>query len=254
MGFQTLIIGVAFLLFAIIFIVPVLTNIDNIAEDGLLCGAIGICLPEIIPTEETERFKEEVRKQQTEADLRLPDPYGKQLCNLTVEVEALYDVPFGSAPVLLTGSPFVKINTSDPANYQWDCQFPQTNSWIDKLSLVSLVLLDFIAFESEFIHAEIVLIDKDNPSKKYDAQGCDLPCDARTDNGHFPEPSSMWRDIRLTQTSGIIKTPYSLDQSFVIENIVYDDYILEIYYGNKINNLNIGEPVIDKVCTVGNNC
>ena len=46
----------------------------------------------------------------------------------------------------------------------------------------------------------------------------------------------------------------NLDQSFVIENIVYDDYILEIYYGRTINNLNAGEPVIDKVCTVGNNC
>ena len=88
MGFQTLIIGVAFLLFAIIFIVPVLTNIDNIAEDGFLCGAIGICLPEIVPTEETEKFKEEVRKQETEADLRLPSSFGQQLCNLTVEVDA----------------------------------------------------------------------------------------------------------------------------------------------------------------------
>ena len=113
MGFQTLIIGVAFLLFGIIFIVPVLTNIDNIAEDGLLCGALGICLPEIVPTEETERFKEEVRKQQTEADLRLPDPYGKQLCNLTVEVDAQLEAPFGQ-------SPYVRINTSDPSNYQWD--------------------------------------------------------------------------------------------------------------------------------------
>ena len=64
----------------------------------------------------------------------------------------------------------------------------------------------------------------------------------------------MFRDIRLTQTSGIIKTPYNLNQSFVIENIVYDDYILEIYYGRAINDLSAGQPVIDKVCTVGNNC
>ena len=253
MGFQTLIIGVAFLLFAIIFIVPVLTNIDNIAEDGLLCGAIGICLPEQTPTEETEKFKEELRKQQTEADLRLPDPYGKLLCNLTVEVEAQVD------NTLLDLSPKIIIDTSDPANYQWDCQFPHINSWIDKLSLVPL---DFVAFESEFIKAQIVLIDKDNPTKKYDAQSCDLPIDTtkcvtsdvRTNNGHFPEPSSMYREIRLSDSSGIIKTPYSLNQSFVIENIVYDDYILEIYYGRQINDLNAGEPVIDKVCTVGNNC
>ena len=230
MGFQTLIIGVAFLLFAIIFIVPVLTNIDNIAEDGLLCGAIGICLPEIIPTEETEKFKEEVVKQETEADLRLPSSYGQQLCNLTVEVDAQLEAPFGQ-------SPYVTIDTSDPSNYQWDCQFPYLNTWIDKLTLTPL---DFVAFESEFIHAEIVLIDKDNPTKKYDA--------------NHPDFKSMYREIRLTDSSGIVKTPLNLDQSFVIENIVYDDYILEIYYGRTINNLNAGEPVIDKVCTVGNNC
>ena len=231
MGFQTLIIGVAFLIFGIIFIVPVLTNIENIADDGLLCGALGVCLPEYIPTEESEKYKEEVRKQETEADLRLPDPYGKQLCNLTVEVDAQLD------NTLLDLSPKVIIDTSDPANYQWDCQFPYLNTWIDKLTLTPL---DFVAFENEFIHAEIVLIDKDNPTKKYDA--------------NHPDFKSMFRDIRLTQTSGIVKTPYNLDQSFVIENIVYDDYILEIYYGRTINNLNAGEPVIDKVCTVGNNC
>ena len=221
----------AFLLFGIIFIVPVLTNIDNIAEDGLLCGALGVCLPEIVPTEETERFKEEVRKQQTEADLRLPDPYGKQLCNLTVEVEAQLD------NTLLDLSPKVIIDTSDPANYQWDCQFPYLNTWIDKLTLVPL---DFVAFESEFIHAEIVLIDKDNPTKKYDA--------------NHPDFKSMYREIRLTDSSGIVKTPYNLNLSFVIEDIVYDDYILEIYYGRAINDLSAGQPVIDKVCTVGNNC
>lgn len=221
----------AFLIFGIIFIVPVLTNIDNIAEDGLLCGALGICLPEIVPTEETERFKEEVVKQETEADLRLPSSYGQQLCNLTVEVEAQLD------NTLLDLSPKVIIDTSDPANYQWDCQFPYLNTWIDKLTLVPL---DFVAFESEFIHAEIVLIDKDNPTKKYDA--------------NHPDFKSMYREIRLTDSSGIVKTPYNLNQSFVIEDIVYDDYILEIYYGRAINDLSAGQPVIDKVCTVGNNC
>ena len=230
MGFQTLIIGVAFLIFGIIFIVPVLTNIENIAEDGLLCGALGVCLPEYVPTEESEKFKEEVIKQETEADLRLPTSDGKQLCNLTVSVEAQLEAPFGLSPT-------VKIDTSDPANYQWDCQFPYLNTWIDKLSLTPL---DFIALESEFIHAEIVLIDKDNPMKKYDA--------------NHPDFKSMYREIRLTDSTGIVKTPLNLNQSFVIEDIVYDDYILEIYYGRTINNLSAGQPVIDKVCTVGNNC
>jgi hypothetical protein len=228
MGITTLIIAVAFLLFAIIFIVPVLGNLETATEDGLVCAIIPQLCPET--TEETEKFKDEVRKQETEADLRLPNSDGKQLCNLTVEVDAQLVNEFGLSPT-------VKIDTSDPANYQWDCQFPYLNTWIDKLSLTPL---DFIALESEFIHAEIVLIDKDNPTKKYDA--------------NHPDFKSMYREIRLTDTTGIVKTPLNLDQSFVIENIVYDDYILEIYYGRTINNLNAGEPVIDKVCTVGNNC
>lgn len=228
MGITTLIIAVAFLLFAIIFIVPVLGNLETATEDGLVCAIIPQLCP--VPTEETERYKDEVSKQETEADLRLPNSDGKQLCNLTVEVDAQLVNEFGLSPT-------VKIDTSDPANYQWDCQFPYLNTWIDKLSLTPL---DFIALENEFIHAEIVLIDKDNPTKKYDA--------------NHPDFKSMYREIRLTDTTGIVKTPLNLDQSFVIENIVYDDYILEIYYGRTINNLNAGEPVIDKVCTVGNNC
>ncbi|MBT4327740.1 MAG: hypothetical protein HOD60_12695 [Candidatus Nitrosopelagicus sp.] len=228
MGITTLIIAVAFLLFAIIFIVPVLGNLETATEDGLVCAIIPQLCPET--TEETERFKDEVKKQETEADLRLPNSDNRQLCNLTVEVDAQLEAPFGQ-------SPYVTIDTSDPANYQWDCQFPYLNTWIDKLSLTPL---DFIALESEFIHAEIVLIDKDNPTKKYDA--------------NHPDFKSMYREIRITDTTGIVKTPLNLDQSFVIENIVYDDYILEIYYGRTINNLNAGEPVIDKVCTVGNNC
>lgn len=228
MGITTLIIAVAFLLFAIIFIVPVLGNLETATEDGLVCAIIPQLCPET--TEETEKFKDEVKKQETEADLRLPNSDNRQLCNLTVEVDAQLEAPFGQ-------SPYVTIDTSDPANYQWDCQFPYLNTWIDKLSLTPL---DFIALESEFIHAEIVLIDKDNPTKKYDA--------------NHPDFKSMYREIRITDTTGIVKTPLNLDQSFVIENIVYDDYILEIYYGRTINNLNAGEPVIDKVCTVGNNC
>ena len=228
MGITTLIIAVAFLLFAIIFIVPVLGNLETATEDGLVCAIIPQLCPET--TEETEKYKDEVKKQETEADLRLPNSDNKQLCNLTVEVDAQLEAPFGQ-------SPYVTIDTSDPANYQWDCQFPYLNTWIDKLSLTPL---DFIALESEFIHAEIVLIDKDNPTKKYDA--------------NHPDFKSMYREIRITDTTGIVKTPLNLDQSFVIENIVYDDYILEIYYGRTINNLNAGEPVIDKVCTVGNNC
>ena len=228
MGITTLIIAVAFLLFAIIFIVPVLGNLETATEDGLVCAIIPQLCPET--TEETEKYKDEVRKQETEADLRLPNSDNKQLCNLTVEVDAQLEAPFGQ-------SPYVTIDTSDPANYQWDCQFPYLNTWIDKLSLTPL---DFIALESEFIHAEIVLIDKDNPTKKYDA--------------NHPDFKSMYREIRLTDSTGIVKTPLNLNQSFVIEDIVYDDYILEIYYGRTINNLSAGQPVIDKVCTVGNNC
>jgi hypothetical protein len=233
MGIQTLIIGVAFLLFAIIFVVPVLSNIDNIAEDGLLCGAIGICLPEKIPTEETQRFIEEVKKQETEADKRLPSIVGKTVCDLTVEVKADLIDDFGKATI------FIDKNTN-PTDYQWHCDFKEL-SFLSNLSFLNdLSSLSIFAFEDEFIHTEIVLIQQSDKSKKYDANHEDY--------------KEMYRDIRLTQTTGIIPTPYQMDQSFYIDNVVHDNYVLEVYYGKEINNLPVGEPYLDKVCKVGVNC
>ncbi len=231
MGFQTLIIGIAFLLFGIIFIVPVLTNIENIAEDGLLCGALGICLPEQTPTEETERFKDEVKKQETEAEKRFPQ--SELMCDIEVRVKADL-VQFGGI-----GSPYVEIDNADPSDYTWYCKFPKQWGTLNNL-LHDFSLLDFFAFEDEFIRSQIKLVQKNNPDKWIDGENDDY--------------KTMVRDIRLVQTNGLLKTPYNLDQSFYIENVPYLDYNLEIYYGRTINNLNAGEPVIDKVCTVGNNC
>ena len=229
MGITTLIIAVAFLLFAIIFIVPVLGNLETATEDGLVCAII----PQLcsVPTEETERFKDEIRKQETEAEKRFPQ--SDLICDLEVRVKADL-VQFGGI-----GSPYVEMNVNDPSDYTWYCQFP--NQWGTLNNLIDEInQLAFFAFEDEFIRSQIKLVQKNNPDKWIDGENDDY--------------KSMVRDIRLVQRDGIVNTPYNLDQSFYVENVPYLDYNLEIYYGRTINNLNAGEPVIDKVCTVGNNC
>ena len=216
------ILAIGFLLFAVVFIIPVLGNIDDIAKNGFFCGALGICF---IPTEDTEKFKDEVTKQEVEADKVLPPVSDKVVCDLSVKVRAELIDDFGSLKI--------KMNESNPADYQWFCKFPSPLGWISNLSWYPLAYF----LDNEFIHTEIALKDKKNPTLKYDA--------------NHPDYKSMYREIRLTDTSGFIATPLNMDQSFYIENVVHGDYILEIYYGRAINNLNAGQPLIDKVCQVG---
>ncbi len=227
MGFTTVIAVVALLIFSVVFVIPVLTNIQDIQDNGFICGVLGLC---ITPTEDTQRNKDEVVKQEAEADKVLPLSDGKLLCDIKVEVDAQLIDEFGFAKI--------SIDASDPSNYTWYCQFPNQWGFLNNLSGFSL--LDIFALESEFIHAEIVLKDKDNPDRKYDA--------------NHPDYKEMYRDIRLVQTSGILKTPYNMDQSFYIDNVVHDDYILEIYYGREINNLGAGNPLDETVCKVGTTC
>ena len=65
MGITGLIAVVAILLFGIVFLIPILTNIQDIQENGLICGVLGLCITD---TKDTERFKDEVEKQQKEAE------------------------------------------------------------------------------------------------------------------------------------------------------------------------------------------
>ena len=60
----------------------------------------------------------------------------------------------------------------------------------------------------------------------------------------------MYRDILLTQTTGVIPTPYNLSpySEFYIPNVIYGDYDLEIYYGRVINDLEVGQPIKSNVC------
>lgn len=226
MALQTLIIVIAILIFAVIFLLPVLANLEDIGKDGLLCGAFGICLG-TVATEDTEKFKEEVDKQEEEADLRLPDETGGTLCDLSVFVDADMVDEFGFLKI--------EINGNDPADYQWHCQFPSPGNWLASLQFDTLTENAFF-FESEFIHAEIVLIDMNNRAFKYDANHEDY--------------KSMFREIRITDTSGFIDTPLNMDQTFYVQDVVHGDYILEIYYGRNINDLDAGDPLLDKVCKV----
>jgi len=231
LSLTTLIIGIAFLLFAIIFIVPVLGNLDTATKDGLACAWLPQLCP--TPTEETEQYLAEVEKQEAEADKRLPSIVGETVCDLTVEVRADLIDSFGKATIFID-------RDNNPTDYQWHCDFREL-SFLSNLSFLNnLSSLAIFVFEDEFIHTEIVLIQQSDKSKRYDANHEDY--------------KEMYRDIRLTQTTAYIPTPYQMDQSFYIDNVVHGNYVLEVYYGKEINNLPVGEPYLDKVCKVGVNC
>lgn len=199
-----------------------IANFNAVVDGGIFCGFFPtLC----IATEDTEKNKEEVAKQESEADARLPSTAGETICALSVFVDAQLIEEFTTVKI--------RMDESNPADYQWHCQFPSLISWIGSQDFTPF----FFALESEFIHTEIVLIDKNDKSKKYDA--------------NHPDYKEMFREIRLTDTTGFIATPLNMDQTFYVDNIVHGDYILEIYYGRIINNNDAGEPVIDSVCMVG---
>jgi hypothetical protein len=223
LGITGLIGVIALLIFAVIFVVPVLGNIEDISNNGLLCGALGICL-NTVATEDTQKNKDEVVKQEVEAENVKPDETGETLCDLSVKVNADLVDEFGFIKI--------KIDPADSKVYQWHCQF-DTLSWLGSVDFTPLAFF----FESEFIHAEIKLIQKDDTSKWYDA--------------NHPDYKSMYREIRLTDTSGFVDLPLNFDQSFYVEDVVHADYTLEIYYGRVINDLNAGEPLKTDLCEAG---
>ena len=232
MGITGLIAVVAILLFGIIFLIPILTNIQDIQENGLICGVLGLCITDT-DTKDTERFKDEVEKQQKEAENRRPSTEGEVICDLSVDVHA--DIIKKDFTIK------IYMDESDPADYAWrNCNNTEPLAWIDSFSWVGFEPLAFF-LESEFVHTEIALISMDDKTKRYDAN----------DDKY---EKTMFRDTRLTQTSGFVPTPLRFDQSFYVEDVVHGNYVLEIYQGRQINSLPVGEPMLDKVCKVNVIC
>lgn len=227
MGLTGLIGVIALLIFAVVFVVPILANIDDIASKGLICGAMGICIDDT-PVEETERFKEEIEKQEAEAESRLPSTVGKTVCDLSIFTTA--DIVEKDFTIKISA------NESNPADYQWHCQFKNPLAFLGNYQLNNL--LAFYAFDDEFVRAQVVLIPKENTGQKYDAT--------------HPDYTEMSRDIRLVQKSGFVNTPLNFDQTFYINDIVHDNYFLEIHYGRAINDMPAGDHLEDIVCMVEN--
>ena len=226
MGFTAVILGLAIIVVGIVFIITILSNFEDFQEGGVMCAFF----PQLcINTEDTQRNKDEVEKQQKEADARLPSTVGKTVCDLSVFVEA--DIIEKDFTIKI----FMEEN--NPANYQWHCQFPNQWGFLNNWQ-VGNPLAYFL--ESEFVKTEIVLISMEDRSKRYDANHEDYDV--------------MQRDTRLVETSGIVPTPLRFDQTFYIDDVVHGDYVLEIYQGRQINDLPVGEPILDKVCKVGTNC
>ena len=128
---------------------------------------------------------------------------------------------------------YVNIDKNNAKEYQWYCDFSP--------SLATLVNYDLepLAFflGGEKIHVELVLRDKSDSTFKYDANNLKY--------------SAMYREITLAETTGIVPTPIDVGKEFYIEDVLHDDYTLEIYYGRIINEQTAGTPLVTDVCMVG---
>lgn len=151
------------------------------------------------------------------------------ICDLRVKVFAQVTQDLGIL------SPEITIDKNNVRSYEWfECESSSRinalylSDW--DLELENISKFDFISFGGESISTEIVLRDKNDSTQKVDA---------------FTQPQ-MKRLIQIEQ--GIIKTPLDASMEFVVKNIPERDYILEIYYGRAINDMDAGEPFISKIC------
>lgn len=160
-----------------------------------------------------------------------PNADGQIICDLAIKVKAqLEDDLFKGL--------HIRIDPNDSKHYQWYCQFDSPVG----ASLVNYDLSPNAFFlAGEKIHVELVLRDKSDPTFKYDANNIKY--------------QMMFREITITDTTGIVPTPIDMSREFYIPNVVHGDYDLEIYYGRIINELGVGQPLITDLCEAGkSNC
>lgn len=124
---------------------------------------------------------------------------------------------------------FVTIDESNPVSYEWfECyKTPNTFALVD-LDETSFDLFSFFSFGGEKIHTEIVLIDSNDSTQRVDAN----------------TQQQLRQSITLSTEAGFIETPLNVGQTFVVKNIPARDYILEVYYGRQINDLDSFEPFV----------
>lgn len=122
---------------------------------------------------------------------------------------------------------WVHIDDQNAFSYTWfNCESSVIKSPFELIYKGDAETLDFFTTGGESISSQIVLIDKADPTQKVDAY----------------TQSWLKQDIQLTSSFGFVDTPYDLSKEFVVKNIPLREYTLEIYYGQEINNLGIGEP------------
>ncbi len=188
---------------------------------------------------DSDRNQAEVEKDQEQAERVKPKPVseggigGELRCDLQVNVFAKLDERFFTkvSPTEL----YVKIDESNTNTYQWYCDRSDWESFLSSFGNLNFTP-NAILLAGDTIHTEIVLKMKENKNFKYDANN--------------PDYDMMYRDILLTQTTGVIPTPYNLSpySEFYVPDVLYGDYDLEIYYGRLINDLEVGQPIKSNVC------
>ena len=179
---------------------------------------------------------------QKQATLQKPQPKsGETICDLHITTygELNEDIPIFGKPL------FIKLGTGtkhpEKFKYSWtDCSELSTYSLTDMWNTNSLNSLAFF-ISGEKISNQIVLHDKANPTKKFDA--------------NTPSYEHLKYDHVLQ--GGIIPTPYDLYHEFYIQNIPERPYTIDIYYGRQLSIddgkslLDVSQPYTSQICPRG---
>ena len=217
MSLTTLILGIAFLLFAIIFIVPVLGNIDTVANQGLICAFI----PQLCDNSENEAVEKENKIKAQEIG-NTPN-MGDTVCDLKVSVNGELDISSQNASELYFTIPFTENNLHVWVNDKIQNTPPITHEWKNcstgtqfNFNLNSLIPLDISGF---------ALGDSFTLRLEGTSQDGFIMVDG---NGEIE-----WKKRIVVEDGSAITIPYAFSHDFVIPNIKADNYTLKLFAENK---------------------
>jgi len=217
MGIQTLIISVAFLLFAIIFIVPVLGNIDDVQKGGLICAII----PQVCDTTDKDNTEKE-NKEKAKVLGNNPQS-GDQVCDLKVTINGELDISSQNASELYFTIPFTennlhvwindKIENTPPISAKWFCDANSTTSISSIFDLNTLDISGFALGDSFTLKLSGL-----NQDEKYLVDGND---------------NIEWKKKIIVKDGDAITVPYAFSHEFVLSDVKADNYTLKLVAENK---------------------
>jgi len=218
LSLTTLIIGIAFLLFAIIFIVPVLGNLDTVTDQGLICAII----PQVCDT--TDKDNTEKENEEKANVLGNQPKSGDKVCDLKVTVNGELDISSQNASELYFTIPFTennlhvwindKIENTPPISAKWFCDTSSNSSSIS--SIFDLTTLDISgwALGDSFT----LKLSGENQEGLYLVDGND---------------EIEWKKKIIVKDGDAITIPYAFSHEFVLSDVKADNYTLKLVAENK---------------------